>query len=111
VAACCAAEATPAPPAAGCCEMAAQPVLDAAEEPATTTDEHTPGEPTITSVVLRAMLACGGIAAEWFAASGALPPPLVTLPATAGIVAAIPMRHWRAVTVPASPDTPPPRVG
>ena len=34
-----------------------------------------PAEPQSRSVTLRAMLACGGIVAEWFAAGAALPPP------------------------------------
>jgi hypothetical protein len=65
VASCCAAEATPAAPtSAGCCETAGQPAAAMPDGPATTTDDSTPGAPTVKSVVLRAMLACGGIASE-----------------------------------------------
>jgi hypothetical protein len=108
---CCSAAAATVAPVAACCATAAHPAIAMPEEPATSPDDHTPVAATLTSVVLRAMLACSGLAAEWFAASGALPPPLVTLPAATTIVASIPLRHWLAVSVPASPDTPPPRVG
>ena len=48
--------------------------------PETTTDSDDRGSeheqsPQPRTVVLRAMLACGGVVAEWFAAGAALPPP------------------------------------
>ena len=52
-----------------CCASQAAPKLPAPAEPN--------DAPQTQTVVLRAMLACGGIVAQWVAAAGSLPPPIV----------------------------------
>jgi len=78
-----------------------KPPSPAADEPSR--------QPRPRAVTLRAMLACGGIVAEWFAAGGALPPPrvevsFVMLPVDEKIVADAVGAGLRA-----APDAPPPR--
>jgi len=50
------------------------------------TDRSEDDKPLGRSVTLRAMLACGGIVAEWFAAGAALPPPRVELTCVVSIL-------------------------
>ncbi|MEI7781514.1 MAG: hypothetical protein WCJ18_06265 [Planctomycetota bacterium] len=61
------------------------------------------------AVVLRAMLACGGIASQWFAAAAALPPPVVGSPLLFSLCARISLHDDADECLPASPDAPPPR--
>ena len=86
---------------------AADAALTGAHEPPAE-DEPSP-RPRARSVTLRAMLACGGIVAEWFAVGAALPPPrvevfFVMLPVDETIVADAVGAGLRA-----APDAPPPR--
>lgn len=67
-------------------------------------------EPPRQTVVLSAMLACGGLIAEWFAGGVALVPPLepvaTGVPAAAGVVL---LRDEVAEAQAPAPDLPPPR--
>jgi len=61
------------------------------------------------SVSLRAMLACGGIVEQWFAAGSSLPPPRVALPTAAPFVQRIVFADLFADAATSPPDVPPPR--
>ena len=88
-----------------CCEAsAAVPVGD---DPAESSDEPASGK----SLSLRAMLACGGIVAEWFSCGGSLPPPSVALVNGLDVIETLPCSNESASPVWAAPDAPPPRVG
>lgn len=74
-------------------------------------DEPVNETPQAKVVVLRAMLACGGIAAEWFSCGVSLPPPAL---ATAIVIWTPPLDTLDVIddaiaSVPAVPDLPPPR--
>ncbi|NCY03488.1 MAG: hypothetical protein EBX36_11425 [Planctomycetia bacterium] len=73
-------------------------------------DDPSPSpQPRHRTVTLRAMLACGGIVADWFAAGAALPPPRVELsPALAMLDACTPGDESCASPA-SSPAAPPPR--
>jgi len=58
---------------------------------------------------LRAMLACGGIVAEWFAAGASLPPPAAELSEILVVVERREGVDHAAAGVRAAPDAPPPR--
>ncbi len=129
------AAAAPAPAAAGCCAAKqAKPSCCGAEAAATVTESDTadesicsdyqslaaePGlppespvaEPPATKVViLRAMLACNGIVAEWAAACAALPPPaVVTCEIPWPRVGAVMTCDEGASGTGCPPDLPPPR--
>jgi len=82
--------------------LAAESALDFAPPAA----EHPPRS---RGVSLRAMLACGGLVAEWFAAGVSLPPPA---PERAEILVVVERRtcvDWPAAGLRAAPDAPPPR--
>ena len=72
------------------------------------TDE--PGEPQSRSVTLRAMLACGGIVAEWFAAGAALPPPRLEVSLVLHVLDVCTPGDEAGESLAASPVAPPPRV-
>ena len=72
-------------------------------------DDTAPGAPRVHSVVLRAMLACGGLASEWFASGGGLPPPPVTLAVGAIVVERIGTLDRGTISISSPPDAPPPR--
>jgi hypothetical protein len=62
-------------------------------------------------VVLRAMLACGGIVAQWTALGMALPPPeTITLDILWPLVATVPQRDQRVLGTAGPPELPPPRL-
>lgn len=63
------------------------------------------------AVSLRAMLACGGIVAEWFACGVSLPPPPVTAVATSDPGDRIDSCDICMVSSRVAPDVPPPRAG
>jgi hypothetical protein len=63
------------------------------------------------SLSLRAMLACGGIVAEWFSCGGSLPPPHVEIVTGLDFIETVPCLHESASPLRAAPETPPPRVG
>ena len=69
-----------------------------------------PGEPQSRSVTLRAMLACGGIVAEWFAAGAALPPPRIEVSLVMHVIDVCTPGDEAGESLAASPAAPPPRV-
>jgi hypothetical protein len=85
-----------------------------------TTEEATPdkassdGEPSrqpqSRTVTLRAMLACGGIVAEWFAAGAAMPPPRLEVSLVMIVLDVCTPRDEAGESLAASPAAPPPRV-
>jgi hypothetical protein len=121
------AAAAPAPAAGGCCAVKqAKPSCCAAEvtesdsqdesicseyqslaaEPGLPADE----QPATKVVILRAMLACGGIVAQWAAACVSLPPPpVVACEISWPRVGAITISDERAGGTGGAPDLPPPR--
>ncbi|MFM7107105.1 MAG: hypothetical protein ACKOZU_00590 [Planctomycetaceae bacterium] len=116
-ASCCAARETPSPSLDGpdVCSayrsLAAAPAAPPAVAP-TPADDDVPAGPAPRTVILRDMLACGGIATAWLACGTALPPPPRTQPpvhnAPAGAIAP---RDEFASSVFADLSAPPPRVG
>jgi len=69
-----------------------------------------PAEPQSRSVTLRAMLACGGIVAEWFAAGAALPPPRLEVALVMHVFDVCTPGDEAGESLAASPAAPPPRV-
>jgi hypothetical protein len=69
-----------------------------------------PAEPQSRSVTLRAMLACGGIVAEWFAAGAALPPPRLEVSLVMHVLDVCTPDDEAGESLAASPAAPPPRV-
>ncbi len=69
-----------------------------------------PAEPQSRSVTLRAMLACGGIVAEWFAAGAALPPPRLEVSLVMHVLDVCMPGDEAGESLRASPAAPPPRV-
>jgi hypothetical protein len=69
-----------------------------------------PQEPQSRSVTLRAMLACGGIMAEWFAAGAALPPPRLEVCLMMHVLDVCTPGDEAGESLAASPTAPPPRV-
>ena len=90
---------------ATCCEAAA--AVPAGNDPAKSSDEPASGK----SLSLRAMLACGGIVAEWFSCGVSLPPPPVVVLNEIDLIGSLPVFDESASPVRAAPDAPPPRVG
>jgi hypothetical protein len=87
--------------------------LSATEE--ATPDKASPdGEPSrqprSRTVTLRAMLACGGIVAEWFAAAAALPPPRLGVSLVMHVLDVCTPGDEAGESLAASPAAPPPRV-
>jgi len=72
-------------------------------------DDMPPEQPRGRSVTLRAMLACGGIVAEWFTAGAALPPPRVELTLATSILYVCAPADEAGECLRASPAAPPPR--
>jgi hypothetical protein len=68
-----------------------------------------PAEPQSRSVTLRAMLACGGIVAEWFAAGAALPPPRLEVSLVMHVLDVCTPGDEAGESLAASPAAPPPR--
>jgi len=97
---CCAAKRKP----ACCTQQAENAPAKPAEEPAR---EEMP--PRTRGVVLKAMLACGGIVTQWCAAAAALPPPVVACPLTFPCIERLALGDDDAERPPTSPATPPPR--
>jgi hypothetical protein len=69
-----------------------------------------PGEPQSRTVTLRAMLACGGIVAEWFAAGVALPPPRLEVSLVMHVLDVCTPGDEAGESLAVSPAAPPPRV-
>lgn len=78
-----------------------------------TTEQDRPAEssdrPESRVIVLRAMLACGGIVAQWFTTAGSLPPPRLTLAMSPVVVGRCTLADDDGGGVPAVPEIPPPR--
>ena len=97
-----------------CCSTKA-PVVEesccAATQPATekSPPADEPVEPQSRSVTLRAMLACGGIVAEWFAAAAALPPPRLEMSLVMHELDVCAPGDESGESLAASPAAPPPR--
>jgi hypothetical protein len=68
-----------------------------------------PAEPQSRSVTLRAMLACGGIVAEWFAAGAALPPPRLEVSLVMHVLDVCTPGDEACESLAVSPASPPPR--
>jgi hypothetical protein len=68
-----------------------------------------PAEPQSRSVTLRAMLACGGIVAEWFAAGAALPQPRFEVSLVMHVLDACTHGDEACESPAYSPTAPPPR--
>lgn len=88
-----------------CCE---DRVVAAA--PAAGTDGPAAVQPRSRSLVLRAMLACGGIVAEWIAVGIAPPPPpVVACGRAAELIGSLILVNEISLSERAAPDGPPPR--
>ena len=108
------AAAPPARAVASCCSAAktccsAEPAVASAEPAAP--QESAPEAVSPKSVSLRAMLACGGIVAEWFACGVSLPAPPVTVIATSDCSEAVACFDVCRSSPRLAPDVPPPRAG
>jgi len=68
-----------------------------------------PAEPRSRSVTLRAMLACGGIVADWFAAAAALPPPRLEMSLVMHLLDVCSPGDEAGESLRPSPAAPPPR--
>lgn len=89
---------------ASCCEAPEPPIGKAPAEPSDEPDSSR-------GVSLRAMLACGGIVAEWFSCGGSLPPATVALVTGLECIESLPCIDESASPLRAAPDLPPPRMG
>jgi hypothetical protein len=82
-------------------------------DPATPRDAPDPGEEPLSTrtLVLRSMLACGGIVAEWFSIGGAPPPPaVVAVACVSPLAVTLVDRDESPRPRHVAPDVPPPRV-
>jgi len=101
-------------PEGSCCAAARKPTCcseqaeDAAATPAEVPVRHE--IPRTRGIVLKAMLACGGIVAQWCAAAAALPPPVVACPLTFPCIERLTLGDDTAACVASSPAAPPPRM-
>lgn len=96
------------------CNMdASRAVTPSATDEATTDKASPDGEPSrqprSRTVTLRAMLACGGIVAEWFAAGAALPPPRLDVSLVMQVLDVCTPGDEAGESLAASPAAPPPR--
>jgi hypothetical protein len=108
----------PKPPARepGCCATAAQSTCcaEAARAPGRESAPPTIPEPeaepvSAHTVVLRAMLACGGLVAQWLAMASALPPRVVRYEWAATPIDSLILIDEFSLGERAAPDSPPPR--
>ena len=105
-------------PEASCCSTAAKPACcaEAAKASCCESSAPEPREPeespvSVHTVVLRAMLACGGIVAQWSAIGTSLPPPpAVTCEQSAEPAGEVACQDESFLFERAAPDAPPPRV-
>lgn len=91
--------------ASGCCEEESPSCCESSAP-----EEDRPHVPEDRVVVLRAMLACGGIVAQWCAAAGALPPPVVESPLQCRVLVWIGLVDEVDDGPAFSPQAPPPRL-
>jgi hypothetical protein len=97
------------------CSMdASRAATPSATEEATPDKASPDGEPSrqpqSRTVTLRAMLACGGIVAEWFAAAAALPPPRLEVSLLMHVLDVCTLGDEAGESLAASPAAPPPRM-
>jgi hypothetical protein len=90
------------------CETETAVAATLRERPETAAEE--PPRP-VKTVSLRAMLACGGIVAEWFMTGGAVPPPKLEVFESLVCVGRVEAADTCDVGGRAAPESPPPRVG
>lgn len=113
---CCTADAPAAPSnvVTDCCSTGRSPAAPGAARVTVADDPepHASGEPlSRRTVVLKTMLACGGIVAEWFSIGGAPPPPAVVAVAVVSPPAVTLVDHDESLRPRhVVPDVPPPRV-
>ena len=97
-----------------CSDYQSLAAAPSATEEATSDKASPDGEPSrqprSRTVTLRAMLACGGIVAEWFAAGAALPPPRLEVSLVMLVLDVCTPRDEAGESLAASPAAPPPRV-
>ena len=96
---------------ASCCSAPSEPAC--CSETAAGEETASPDVEPMSShtVVLKSMLACGGIVSQWLSVGGAPPPPVVVaVVSTAPLVEAILPGDAVFSCVRAAPDAPPPRV-
>ena len=104
-------------PEASCCSTAAKPACcaEAAKASCCESSAPEPREPeespvSVHTVVLRAMLACGGIVAEWLAVGAALPPPpVMACDRAAAPIASLILTDESSLSERLAPEGPPPR--
>lgn len=97
--------ATPAPETT-CCSAKASCCESSAPEP----NEPEEAAVSVHTVVLRAMLACGGIVAEWLAVGAALPPPpVMACDSAAAPIASLIISDESSLSERIAPEGPPPR--
>jgi hypothetical protein len=105
-------------PEASCCSTAAKTSCcadsDAAKPSCCESESPEPHEPdeipvAVHTVVLRAMLACGGIVAEWIAVGIAPPPPIVACGRAAELIGSLILVNEISLSERAAPAGPPPR--
>ncbi len=102
---------TKAPAAEESCCASGQPESGAiACDQAPPSDDEQSHQPRSRTVTLRAMLSCGGIVAEWFAAGVALPPPRVELSLATNVLDVCTPGDESGECLRASPVAPPPRM-
>jgi hypothetical protein len=89
--------------------LAATPTAVASKPEEIPADQPPHAEPRTKSVTLRAMLACSGIVAEWFAAGAALPPPQVEVSLAMRVIEVCGPGDESGESLAASPAAPPPR--
>ena len=86
------------------------PVTEEATPDRASSDDEPSHQPRSRSVTLRAMLACGGIVAEWFAAGAALPPPRLEVSLVMHVLDVCTPGDEAGESLAVSPAAPPPRV-
>jgi hypothetical protein len=104
-------------PEASCCSTAAKPACcaEAAKASCCESSVPEPREPedspvSVHTVVLRAMLACGGSVAEWLAVGAALPPPpVMACDRAAEPIASLILTDESSLSERLAPEGPPPR--
>ena len=92
-----------------CCCADETPAAEAAAE-SSRDDDAGPSEPAPAGrIVLRAMMACGGITAGWWACGASLPPPAATAITAPRPSAIVTLADESPISLPPAPDAPPPR--
>ncbi|MEX0671058.1 MAG: hypothetical protein WD060_11445 [Pirellulales bacterium] len=102
--------------ASACCSAAKPSCSDSVSEPSCCDTDHGDDAPAglpdvagVRSIVLRAMLACGGLAEDWLSCAASLPPPHVTSVSRPSPTATIMSGDDSPRSLCDAPDAPPPR--